>query len=92
MIVVIGCGSGCSGVLTGSYSGLWQGASVSGLGVAIAIYCTGSISGAHINPAVSLAFALFRPEDFPAKDLIPYIIAQLLGGILGGVINLGLFN
>ena len=75
MIVIFGCGSVCSAVLTGSFSGLWQVASVWGFGVTFSIYCTGSVSGAHLNPAISLAFALLRPEDFPFKDLMPYMIS-----------------
>ena len=44
------------------------------------IYAIGDISGAHINPAVSIAF--WAAGEFTGKDLMPYIIAQLLGAIL----------
>jgi len=44
------------------------------------IYTIGEISGAHINPAVSIAF--WAAGVFSSKDLIPYIIAQLIGAVL----------
>jgi len=48
-----------------------------GLVVMSMIYALGSVSGAHMNPAVSIAFTLAK--RFPAKCLIPYIISQLSG-------------
>jgi len=55
-----------------------------GLGVALAIYGVGSISGAHLNPAVTLALA--AQGAFPWADVPNYILAQMLGGILGGTV------
>ena len=51
-----------------------------GLIVMSMIYALGDISGAHLNPAVSIAFA--TAKKFPAKELIPYIISQLSGAVL----------
>jgi len=48
--------------------------------VTVMIYAIGEISGAHINPAVSIAFWVVG--DFSGKDLMPYIITQLIGAIL----------
>ncbi len=42
------------------------------------------MSGAHLNPAVSLAFALRRPQAFPASRLLPYWLAQFVGASLAG--------
>jgi glycerol uptake facilitator protein len=54
------------------------------MGVAVAVYCVGQFSGAHINPAVTIGFA--ATGQFPLADVIPYIIAQFLGAFVGGVI------
>jgi aquaporin Z len=51
-----------------------------GLGLALAIAALGHISGGHFNPAVSLGLAAAR--KFPPKEVIPYWIAQLVGGFV----------
>lgn len=58
-----------------------------GLTVLTGVYALGHISGAHFNPAVS--FGLWAGKRFSGSELLPYIIAQVLGGILGaGIIYL----
>ena len=58
-----------------------------GLTVLTMAFAIGHISGAHLNPAVSVG--LWAAGRFPAKDLLPYIVAQVLGGIVaGGVLYL----
>ncbi len=57
-----------------------------GLTVLTGAYAFGHISGGHFNPAVS--FGLWAGGRFPAKDLLPYIAAQVVGGIAAGFILL----
>lgn len=57
-----------------------------GLTVLTGAYAFGHISGAHFNPAVS--FGLWAGGRFPIRDLVPYIVAQLVGAILAGWILL----
>ena len=84
LLVLFGTGSVASAVLSGAQVGLWQVAAVWGFGVALAIYVSAGMSGAHLNPAVSLSMALLRPADFPAARLLPYVASQLAGAVLAG--------
>ncbi len=74
---------GCGGLMVAErFPGtLPQGAIpvVFGLTVAAMIYAVGHISGAHFNPAVTFAFAIVR--HFPKKEILPYWVAQCLGGL-----------
>lgn len=80
LLVFFGCGSVCAAVLTGAQVGVFQVAIVWGLGIATAIYLTGSLSGAHLNPAVTIALAAFG--DFPKARILPYIATQLLAAFV----------
>ena len=60
-----------------------------GLVVATIIYTYGDVSGAHVNPAVTIAFAISK--RFSWQMVTPYIIAQLLGAVLASFLLLSLF-
>jgi aquaporin Z len=81
-LVLGGCGSA---VLAASYPDLGIGfagvALAFGLTVLTMVYAIGHISGCHLNPAVSVG--LWIGGRFDRKELIPYIVAQVLGGIAG---------
>ena len=91
LLVLFGTGAVAAAVLTSAQVGLWQVAVVWGFGVTIAIYASATLSGAHLNPAVSLAFALLRRQDFPLTRLVPYVGAQLLGAMLASATVAALF-
>jgi glycerol uptake facilitator protein len=55
-----------------------------GFAVTFAVYVAGGISGAHINPAITLAFALKR--DFPWRKVPGYIVAQVFGAFVGAAL------
>ncbi len=79
-LVLFGCGSVHAAVLTGAQSGLWQVAIVWGVAIAVTIYAVGNVSGAHINPAMTIAFACWR--GFPKALVVPYVLCQLAGAML----------
>ncbi|MGB0273824.1 MAG: aquaporin Z [Flavobacteriaceae bacterium] len=84
-LVLGGCGSA---VLAAAYPELgigFVGVSLAfGLTVLTMVYAIGHISGCHLNPAVSVG--LWIGGRFDKKDLIPYIVAQIIGGIVGASI------
>jgi len=79
-----------SATLTGAQSGLWQVAIVWGIAIMLAVYTVGAVSGAHINPAITLAFAVWG--RFPRRSVLPYILAQLTGAFLAAAALFVLFN
>lgn len=84
ILIILGCGVNANVSLaktTGNNSGWIVITTGWGLAVAIAVYCVGRISGAHINPAVTLGLASIGQLE---PGLIPiYLSAQMIGAILG---------
>ena len=88
-LVVVGCGAIVVDAGTGSigHAGI---AAAFGLVVLVVIASTGHISGAHINPVVTIAFALTR--HFPRRDVPAYVSSQLVGACVGAVVLQAIFG
>jgi aquaporin Z len=84
-LVLGGCGSA---VLSAAFPGLgigFVGVSLAfGLTVLTGAYALGPVSGGHFNPAVT--FGLWAGGRFPASGIIPYVLAQLAGGVAGAAL------
>src|SRR5688572_19290472 len=80
ILVFFGCGAVHSAVLTESLTGLWQVGIVWGLGVILAAYTVGAVSGAHINPAMTVALAAWG--RFTWSRVLPYVAAQTAGAFI----------
>jgi len=77
ILIFIGAGCVSALVLAGVQLGLWEISIIWGLGVAIAIYVTAGVSGAHLNPAVTLT--LMTRRGFEKSKVLPFIVSQTLG-------------
>jgi aquaporin Z len=88
-LVLGGCGSA---VLAANFAGPVHGLGIGFVGVAFAFgltvltmaFAIGHISGCHLNPAVSVGLTV--AGRFPARDLIPYIVAQVIGAVIGAAV------
>ena len=85
-------GTGCVAALkvAGASFGLWEISIIWGAGVSMAIYLTAGVSGAHLNPAVSIALWLFA--GFEKHKLPFYIIAQIAGAFCGAALVYTLYS
>jgi glycerol uptake facilitator protein len=83
ILVFFGCGSVAAAVLTGAQVGIFQVAIVWGIGIATAIHLTAGLSGAHLNPAVTVSFAAW--SRFPWRKVPGYILAQFAGAFIASL-------
>lgn len=81
VLVLFGCGSAA---IAGAALGPLGIALAFGLSIVAMAYVIGSVSGCHINPAVSLAMLINKKMS--VKDFLCYVVAQILGAILGSAI------
>ncbi|HFD2063160.1 TPA: MIP/aquaporin family protein [Serratia marcescens] len=89
LLIFFGVGCVAALKLAGASFGQWEISIIWGLGVAMAIYLTAAISGAHLNPAVTLALWLFA--CFDGRKVVPYIIAQVAGAFCAAALVYGLY-
>ncbi|PWI20906.1 aquaporin [Streptomyces sp. Act143] len=104
VLISFGCGVAAMAVAALPGSGRTAGATTSfvaagdwvmpvmgwGLAVAFAIYVAGGVSGAHLNPAVTLAFAIRR--RFPWSKVGPYVVAQVVGAFAGAALVYAVYH
>jgi len=88
-LVFAGCGAIVSDAQYDGALGTVGVSLVFGLVIMVMVYATGHLSGAHINPAVTIAFTLTR--HFPARDAAAYIGAQLAGAIAAALLLLAVW-
>jgi glycerol uptake facilitator protein len=84
ILVFFGLGAVHAAVLTGAQSGLWQVAIVWGIGVMLAVYIVGAISGAHINPAITVSLAAWG--RFSWRHVAPYVGSQFVGAFIAAAV------
>jgi glycerol uptake facilitator protein len=94
LLVIFGAGALVAALQVGQgeldYAGLGVVGFSFALVIAAVIYMFGPTSGAHINPAVTLSLAVVR--RFPWREVLPYLVAQLAGAVIGGVLVVAIFG
>eukprot|EP00443_Scrippsiella_acuminata_P016066 CAMPEP_0115188038 /NCGR_PEP_ID=MMETSP0270-20121206/10800_1 /TAXON_ID=71861 /ORGANISM="Scrippsiella trochoidea, Strain CCMP3099" /LENGTH=451 /DNA_ID=CAMNT_0002601199 /DNA_START=17 /DNA_END=1372 /DNA_ORIENTATION=- len=77
LVFIIGCNA---------HAGSFAAALSIGSALTALVYTFGPISGGHLNPAVTFALALAGYEDLSRRDVVAYMVSQVLGGIVGSVL------
>lgn len=90
LFVAFGIGCVAALKLTAASYGQWEISIIWGVAVALAVYLTAGISGAHLNPSVTIPFAVFG--NFPRQKIIPYIVAQMFGAFAAAMVVYGLYS
>lgn len=90
VLVFFGVGVVNAAVVTGAQVGLWQVAVVWAIGVSLAIYMSASLSGAHLNPAITAVAVVY--DRFPPIRGLVYVAAQVLGAIAASLLLYRLFG
>lgn len=89
-LVFAGCGAIVTDTVRDGALGTVGVALVFGLVIMVMVYATGHLSGAHINPAVTIAFTLTR--HFAPRDAVAYIGAQAIGAVLAALLLLAAWS
>lgn len=89
ILVFFGVGVVNAAVVTGAQVGLWQVAVVWAVGVSLGIYCSASLSGAHINPALTVAAVVY--DRFPLTRAFAYVVVQVAGAMTASLLLYGMY-
>jgi glycerol uptake facilitator protein len=89
VLVFFGVGVVNAAVVTGAQVGLWQVAIVWAIGVSLGIYCSASLSGAHINPAITAVAVVF--DRMPLARAVAYVVAQVAGAMAASLALYAMF-
>jgi glycerol uptake facilitator protein len=94
LLVLVGAGSVVAALTAGrgqlAYAGLGFISLAFGIVVAVVVYAFGPVSGAHINPGVTISLAVTR--RFPWAEVGPYLLAQLVGAFAGALLIIAAFG
>ncbi|NIF24143.1 MIP/aquaporin family protein [Candidatus Pantoea multigeneris] len=89
LIIFFGAGCVAALKLAGASFGQWEICIIWGLAVSMAVYLSAGVSGAHLNPAVTVALCLFA--NFEGRKVVPYILAQVAGAFCAAALVYGLY-
>jgi len=89
VLVFFGVGVVNAAVVTGAQVGLWQVAIVWAIGVSLGIYSSAALSGAHINPAITMVAVVF--DRFPLHRAFAYVCAQVTGAMAASLVLYAMF-
>ena len=89
VLVFFGVGVVNAAVVTGAQVGLWQVAVVWAIGVSLGIYSSAALSGAHLNPAITVVAVVY--DRLPVGRALGYVVAQLAGAMAASVLLYSMF-
>ena len=90
VLVFFGVGVVNAAVVTGAQIGLWQVAVVWAIGVSLGIYSAAALSGAHINPAMTMVAVVY--DRFPPLRALAYVVAQVAGAMAASLLLYAMFS
>lgn len=90
LLILFGVGAVAGMQLSGASFGQWEISLTWGLGVALAVYVVAGVSGAHLNPAVTLALTAWA--GFDRRRALPYIAAQMAGAFCAAALVFALYE
>lgn len=90
VFMFIGTATVASLVTAGTNLSFWELCLCWGLAITVAVFIVGVVSGAHLNPSVTIALAVWK--GFDKKKIVPYVIAQTIGAFLAAALTYSLYG